>query len=259
MRFKTTLLSLAVSMVALSTQAAPMIKSFHPFIVGGVQATSGEFPFMVSLHQGYNGHFCGASLIKPNWILTGAHCMGGGFKAYVGLHDQRNLSRAEEFQVTRVIVHPNYDENTMDYDYALVQLSGNSTKTPIEVNTQRISIPANDSIMVTTAGWGLTSESGWTLPDILNKVDVPLVNSNTCQQAYGNITDRMLCAGFAQGGKDSCQGDSGGPVFMKKADGKFLLLGTVSFGEGCARPNRYGVYTDVTAVTDWISNQVGGL
>ena len=113
-------------------------------------------------------------------------------------------------------------------------------------------------IIVWTSGWGTLSSGSSALPNILQKVDVPLVNTADCNSAAaygGDITDRMVCAGLQAGGKDSCQGDSGGPLFASEADGSFKLVGVVSWGEGCARPNKYGVYSKVNIMVDWIASQ----
>lgn len=89
----------------------------------------------------------------------------------------------------------------------------------------------------------------------LRAAEVPVVNQEACGQAYesfGGITDRMICAGHTEGGKDACQGDSGGPLV---AEGK--LIGIVSWGYGCARPNYPGVYSRVAVVRDWIRENAG--
>jgi secreted trypsin-like serine protease len=62
-------------------------------------------------------------------------------------------------------------------------------------------------------------------------------------------------AGYREGGVDSCQGDSGGPLVWRAGDGP-VLVGVVSWGEGCARKFRYGVYTRVASYTDWIGKVV---
>jgi secreted trypsin-like serine protease len=91
---------------------------------------------------------------------------------------------------------------------------------------------------------------------LLQEVAVPIVDSTRCQAGYSGtnvrITANMLCAGLTQGGKDSCQGDSGGPLVVKGADGKWQQAGVVSFGIGCARPERFGVYTRVANYVPWI-------
>ncbi|OFZ28644.1 MAG: trypsin [Bdellovibrionales bacterium RIFCSPHIGHO2_01_FULL_40_29] len=233
----------------------------HQTIVGGMPANKGELPFQVSLQSSSGSHFCGGSLIKPNWVLTAAHCVQGSssMKIVVGMHDQKNRADTETFTTKRIIAHPQFNRSTLDYDYALIQLSGDSKFRTIELNRVEIEVPkTDDQFMVWTSGWGTTSEGSYALPNILQKVEVPLVSSEACNAADvygGDITDRMICAGYKDGGKDSCQGDSGGPLFTQQASGDFSLVGVVSWGEGCARPNKYGVYSKVNVMIDWIATQ----
>ena len=217
-------------------------------IVGGVEAERGEFPFIVSLRGDYGGHFCGGSLIKKDWVLTAAHCIPGGIKKVViGLHEQSQEAAAETLEVDNVIGHPDYDKQPQDYDFALLHLKGESKFPPVALNRKALSGKVN----FVTAGWGYTMENG-DVENALRKVTVPMVSAKACSKAYpGKITDRMVCAGFPDGGKDSCQGDSGGPLLTGTGDAS-VLAGVVSWGEGCARPKKYGVYSKVSSVIDWI-------
>lgn len=244
--FRISVLALALSLLSTSSQA-----SFRTLIVGGEEAAKDEIPFIVSL-QDSGGHFCGGSLVAEDWILTAAHCVvgGGPTSIYVGLHDREDTSGAEVFRPSATISHPKYNSETMDYDYALIRLDGASKFKPVALNAEELSGAAE----LTTAGWGLTQERG-DLADKLQKVNVPLVSSERCNNSYrGEITERMVCAGFDIGGKDSCQGDSGGPLYLT-SNGTQTLVGIVSWGEGCARANKYGVYAKVSSVTSWISEK----
>lgn len=241
---------------SLSAQAGEL----NTGIVGGEEAREGEFPFMVSLQSGSkSSHFCGGSQIKNRWVLTAAHCVDSGAPARVmiGLHKQKQDSRAESHRVKRVIVHPDYNSGTIDHDFALVELNRDSDYTPVEINSDK-EVGSNKTLedsQVLTAGWGATTEGGWKLPDELRKVVVPLVSRNSCLESYpGKITERMICAGYPDGGKDSCQGDSGGPLFIRHENGSFNLIGVVSWGEGCARKGKYGVYSNIASVYDWIQD-----
>jgi trypsin len=244
------LISLSLS-ICLFLSPAAHARVFQ-YIVGGEEAQKGEFPFMVSLQDG-GGHFCGGSLIAKDWVLTAAHCVEGGAPntVYVGLYDHTQTDGAEAFRPAQIIVHPQY--NDLDYDYALIRLDHESNYQPIALASAE---PAAGLDLV-TAGWGYEKESDFNLPRNLRKVTVPLVSRDVCNKSYDNkISERMLCAGLAQGGKDSCQGDSGGPL-MAGSGAARVLVGIVSWGEGCARANKYGVYSNVSAVQDWIRSTTG--
>ncbi|MGC8728298.1 MAG: serine protease [Elusimicrobiales bacterium] len=221
-------------------------------IVGGVTTTNSEFPFIVSLQHSYYGHFCGGSLIAKDWVLTAAHCVDGITPSYIVTGISKLTDTVgQRFTPVKIIKHPSWNSQTMDYDYALIKLSGQSSAPIIELNTLELNAGTN----LTVAGWGLTKENG-DISNTLQKVTLPLVSKTTCLKAYPNaITDRMICAGYATGGKDSCQGDSGGPLVYKTSS-KAYLVGVVSWGEGCAREGKYGIYSKVSAVKNWIENTV---
>ena len=74
--------------------------------------------------------------------------------------------------------------------------------------------------------------------------------------ASEEVTSLAICAG--SGGKDACLGDSGGPlVWSDEQNHQSYLIGVVSWGEGCGRPEYPGVYTRVTEFLDWIETTTG--
>lgn len=229
-----------------------------PRIVGGTEADEGAYPFMVSL-QDHLGHFCGGSVISDRFVLTAAHCVVGGptDTIVVGAHNIEK-NEGETIGVKRVIPHPNYNSNTMKNDIALVEL-----KSDIPDKYTRVRIPGKNDYsagdIVKAIGWGATKWQGYSAAR-LQEVQLPIVSDQKCDNAYddlyGGIFESNVCAGPDNGGKDSCQGDSGGPLFYK-SDGHFFQIGVVSWGEECATPGYYGVYTEAPYFTDWIKNITG--
>ena len=257
--------AVAISVTAaalLGTAAAP-----SSAVVGGRDASPGEFPAVAEITFG--PFLCSGTLITPDWVLTAGHC-GSITGAAVAtpaswpplLIDVRvggvSQSDGEHRSVSRVVMHPNY-LLTSGYDISLLQLSQSSSMAPTQVAG-----PGERSIwtagtLETIVGWGATSEGG-DLPDRLQAGRVPITTDPYCAGAYSDFDARtMVCAGFPQGGVDTCQGDSGGPMFGKTSAGVLRVVGTTSFGEGCARPDRPGVYGRVADDTlrPWIAQNTG--
>lgn len=49
-------------------------------IVGGQDATPGQFPYQLSFQDtsfGFDFHFCGASIYSENWAVCAGHCVQG--------------------------------------------------------------------------------------------------------------------------------------------------------------------------------------
>uniref|UniRef100_A0A3Q3WI57 trypsin n=1 Tax=Mola mola TaxID=94237 RepID=A0A3Q3WI57_MOLML len=90
----------------------------------------------------------------------------------------------------------------------------------------------------------------------LKQTEVRLISHAECKSVayYGDlITKSMLCAGSPDWNTDSCKGDSGGPLVCE-VSGRIFLFGVVSWGEGCAKRNKPGVYTQVTNYNKWIND-----
>jgi trypsin len=233
---------------------------FTQKIVGGTVAGATDNPFQValltkSIANNANAQFCGGTLVKANVIVTAAHCSDFVTASQVQvLTGTRNLDgTGTRRNVSKIAIHPSWNPNTSDYDVAVWTLSTSTTGIPF-ATIASADPPVGTNLLVT--GWGTLSEGG-SSPISLRKVTVPLVSTTNCNDlnSYnGQITARMICAGFDAGGKDSCQGDSGGPLTQGS-----ILTGIVSWGDGCARANKHGVYTHVSnsSIRSFILTQAG--
>ncbi|XP_040110541.1 serine protease 27 isoform X2 [Oryx dammah] len=238
-------------------------------MVGGQNALEGEWPWQVSIQR--NGsHFCGGSLITDRWVLTAAHCFSNTSETslYQVLLGVLQLARpgphAVYARVKRVESNPQYQGMASSADVALVELEAPVTFTnyilPVCVPDPSVVFESGMNCWVT--GWGSPSEQdSLPKPRTLQKLAVPIIDTPKCNLLYSKdaessfqprtIKDDMLCAGFAEGKKDACKGDSGGPLVCLVGQ-VWLQAGVISWGEGCARRNRPGVYIRLTSHHDWI-------
>uniref|UniRef100_A0A8B9FTJ8 Transmembrane protease serine 9 n=1 Tax=Amazona collaria TaxID=241587 RepID=A0A8B9FTJ8_9PSIT len=233
-------------------------------IVGGSEASRGEFPWQVSLREN-NEHFCGAAILSEKWLVSAAHCFTefqdpAMWAAYTGTTSLRGSeSGAVRMGIARIIPHPSYNADTADYDVAVLELQRAVSFTkyiqPVCLPDAGHHFPTSKKCLI--SGWGYLKEDFLVKPEYLQKATVELLDQTLCSSLYSHVlTDRMLCAGYLEGKIDSCQGDSGGPLVCQDPSGRFFLAGIVSWGIGCAEARRPGVYTRVTKLRDWILDAI---
>jgi len=257
------------------TSIDPMARSATR-IVGGSEAKPHSHPWIVSLRQGtMKRHFCGGTLIRvgdadeSDIVVTAAHCDEQLWKDELDIvlsaHDLLKPFPGEIVALhDKFVSHEQYDEMTKDHDIAIIKLEKpvKFSKTIQPACLPEVGEQLADGTRGLVAGWGNTVE-GSSLGVQLQQLVIPVINTQQCVEFYKtgdkpkNINEKiMMCAGFPEGGKDSCQGDSGGPLVFKSAQGSYVLQGVVSFGTGCGKKEKPGVYTRVSEHVDWIKAKI---
>lgn len=254
--------------------AAPSIaQDFSPRIIDGTTASYVDWPYMTALvtrgASAYDGQFCGGSYIGDRYILTAAHCVEGqttqDFEVIAGINNL-NHEATEGVRLTpqQIYIHPDYDNSMLANDIAIIELprvlaAHEAMPVTIADATTRTNTP--DGTDMTVAGWGSTTpeQGNHTTSAQLLQVTVPMINQDICKATFSYVNNDIdnFCAGYAYEGYDSCRGDSGGPLVINSTG---VQLGIVSFGSTrCGATNSYGVYTNISNYTDWITQITSGL
>ncbi|MBQ4835503.1 trypsin-like serine protease [Pseudoalteromonas luteoviolacea] len=249
-----------------STQSEAQSKSgTSSAIVGGEEVTPNSYPFMGILEM-WGTHRCGVSFIGGNKALTSNICAADFedidnraarfFTVKFGGHDRNDPSQWQSYSVNRVVRHEGLHEtHYYNNDIAILELDRpveNIAPIKLADYAVRASLAPGEDLKILGMGGENSTK--------MHEVDVPYVPSEICNDSDhydGKLSDSMMCAGLAEGGKAFCGGGYGGPLIVRRND-EWVQLGVASWAEGCALPNRPDVFVDVSTFAYWTHTTLTG-
>jgi secreted trypsin-like serine protease len=211
-----------------SLQRVQRSNGASPTIIGGSDASSGEYPYMLSIQ--YNsattgwGHFCGGALYNYRYAITTAHCLDNkpadNLRVVAGAVLLVGDVNSQEILITGYTLHPNYAVDTgLPNDIAIANLAFNVVTGG---SAQNAVLPPDDSNIFLQSncflsGWGQTVQDDTTLPQVLQELQTPVIDNGNCAEqltGFDNaaIFDTHICTQSPNLDAGPCDADAGSPL-----------------------------------------------
>uniref|UniRef100_A0A3Q2QIA1 trypsin n=1 Tax=Fundulus heteroclitus TaxID=8078 RepID=A0A3Q2QIA1_FUNHE len=245
-------------------------------IVGGTVAAVESHPWIAAIFwrtkSKENVFRCGGTLISACWVVTAAHCFPEGsqarhrrFSVTLGKNalNESDPTVEQTFRVEQIVIHEGFNNSEQNYnnDIALLKLLAKHGKCAEETNwVKTVCLPPplqslQPGVTCDIAGYGKEKFGLWYKSQYLREAQVNILADDVCRQTdyYGDmVNNNMFCAALPDWSQDAW---GGGPLVCEVQNGLFFLFGIISWGDGCAKENRPGVYTRVTNYNTWIAEK----
>ncbi|KAJ6640218.1 Phenoloxidase-activating factor 2 [Pseudolycoriella hygida] len=162
---------------------------------------------------------------------------------------------AQEYIVSRIFIHPNYNAANLKNDVAILRLS---TAVPLG-NSPAVGtgcLPAASFIgsRCFVSGWGRNDFTAGTYQTIQKQVDVPILQNTQCQS---QLSATRLGSSFVFDPVSFiCAGGEPGKDAWCTIGNRWFIAGLVAWGIGCGTTNVPGVYVNVASYVPWIQTTV---
>ncbi|KAL3822898.1 hypothetical protein ACHAXA_010681 [Cyclostephanos tholiformis] len=242
--------------------------TFDPKIIGGAVASdlAEDFSYVVSLQDRNGNHYCGASLVSKDCVITAAHCTDkvtrkGPITAVVGRTVLSNVDVGEGKKIKFEKIHPQYDvtkaDDVWNWDFAIMCFEEPTMTSANIIKLNKVTSLPRTTSLVRVMGWGDTDPDPAIrqTSDELRVAKLRVVSNYQCASSYQAfsrskvIQDEMMCARHRT--QDTCQGDSGGPLVFQG-----MLVGITSWGVGCNNRDFPGVYARISSAYGWIKRNI---
>jgi secreted trypsin-like serine protease len=278
---------LTVSDIQTSAKQSPI----QTQVIGGDTSSMNELPFAAALIPAgapnpRTAIFCTAALVRPQWLVTAAHCLVdgdgnpiadvAGVEAVLG-RTTLTSQAGERIRAAELVLFPRYVNRFNPFwlnDIMLIRLERPSTQTPVNLLSLPLRRLAAPGEMALIAGWGNTNlriESSDPeilandlqaaaqpivgLPECIRILDLLLENSPTVNPRPTLDPEAVLCSGYPTPSSDdfasASAGDSGGPLLVQ-AGGEYFLTGVASFGADTS----YDFRAFIPSYADWIETTI---
>ena len=245
-----------------------MIKICKRIVGGGMVDNIDKYPFMATLWYLDGSEFSfksGAVYIGKKFFLTAAHCVKDRDpeRTLIRMGSCRINGLPETMRVVRVYKHPQFNTSNLRNDIAIVEVDKEPSDKYFPVR-----LPCNHLVnhcynvgdKVIVLGFGKENTRNGSQQHLENLKEVQLRIRRLSDTRYNRriITQDMFLAGNYENGivMDACTGDSGGPC-IKLIKGNWVVVGIVSWGNGCGKIQYPGVYTKVLSYNTWIRQICG--